>query len=321
MDKVIVATGQTVVLTRRHELLSFVEAAKKAGQSIGFVPTMGALHAGHRRLLEKAVAENDCAILSIFVNPKQFGPSEDFSKYPRTLNDDVNLAKSAKVHAVFAPNVSEMYPEGFFTSVKVANLGEAMCGAFRPGHFDGVTTVVLLFLNLMGATRAYFGTKDFQQLAIIKKMCADLAHPTEIVGVETVRERDGLALSSRNRFLDEKARERAKSIPLALAAAAKAFLEGERDVKKILEKCLLKLSESQLSPQYLELRDATDLRSIEGTLLLTAPKNAVLAIAQFVENADQNSKTRLIDNIVLSDHDTEVRARLEDFIKLVGLSS
>lgn len=312
---------QTVVLTRRHELLQFVDAAKKVGQSIGFVPTMGALHAGHRSLLEKAVSENDCAILSIFVNPKQFGPNEDFSKYPRTLNDDVNLAKSAKVAAVFAPTVSEIYPEGFLTSVKVAGLGDGMCGAFRPGHFDGVTTVVLLLLNLVGATRAYFGTKDFQQLAIIKKMCADLSHPTTIVGVETVRESDGLALSSRNRFLDDKARLRAHAVPVALAAAGKAFLDGERDVKKIMEKSLLKLSEVQLTPQYIELRDATNLHPLEGVLSMPAPRNAVLAIAQFVENSDQNTKTRLIDNIVLSEYDVTIRARLEAFIKLVGLNS
>ncbi len=273
---------------------------------------MGALHEGHLQLLKRCSSENEASVLSIFVNPKQFGPSEDFSKYPRTFQADLELAAQAGVTAVFAPNALEMYPPDFSTHVKVPGLSEVLCGAVRVGHFDGVCTVVLLLLNLAQADKAYFGMKDFQQLSIIRKMCADLAHSTQIVAVPTIREPDGLALSSRNRYLNTaEARSLAKAVPQCLGEAAQLFLGGERSRDILLNKAQSILQNAGLNPQYLELRDADHLSVAEPVLA----KPAVLALAQLIPC--EGTTCRLIDNVVLAEDEfhTQILADLVDRIQ------
>jgi pantoate--beta-alanine ligase len=228
------------------------------------------------------------------VNPKQFGPNEDFHRYPRPFSDDLALLEANNASAVYAPSISEMYPEHFCTQISVQKLGEVLCGSHRPGHFDGVCTVVMLLLNLAQANKAYFGLKDFQQFFILKRMCTDLAHPTELVPVPTVREADGLAMSSRNKYLDAAGRQTAKAVPQALAAAARAFLEGQRNAAKLISTAESVLKKANLAPQYLEIRDLEALKTLSGDL----PSDAVLAIAQPVPTP--NGSCRLIDNVVLS---------------------
>ena len=286
--------SKPLVLTRRSQFLDYSKNMRDQGKTIGLVPTMGALHEGHATLLRKSAAENDVTIATIFVNPKQFGPHEDFGQYPRPFADDISLLEACRTSAVFAPSIAEMYPQNFSTHVRVEKLDEALCGAHRPGHFDGVCTVVMLLLNLSNAHKAYFGLKDFQQYTILQRMCRDLAHPTELVPVPTVRETDGLAMSSRNRYLDATARETARAIPFALSAVAKTFLDGERNSNKLLAVASSILEKSQLTPQYLELRDTETLSIISGDLTT----DAVLAIAQPIAFAE--GSCRLIDNVVLS---------------------
>jgi pantoate--beta-alanine ligase len=296
-----------VVLTRRSMLSEFVASAKAKGQTIGLVPTMGALHEGHISLTQKSAAENDLTIVTIFVNPKQFAPNEDFARYPRQLENDLALLAPNKVDAVFAPSIGEMYPEGFLTKVSVPDMSHVLCGAFRESHFDGVCTVVLLLLNLAQANKAYFGLKDFQQFTILRRMCLDLAHPTELVPMPTVREADGLALSSRNRYLDTQARQIAAAIPRSLAQVAQAFLSGERQSTKLIQIAQNELKNASLTPQYLDLRDTECLRPITNEIT----SDAVLAIAQPMATA--NGSCRLIDNIVLSANPF-YRSILEDLI-------
>jgi pantoate--beta-alanine ligase len=288
-------------------LSEFVASAKAKGQTIGLVPTMGALHEGHGSLVQKSVAENDVTIVTIFVNPKQFGPSEDFARYPRQLENDLEILSAHKATAVFAPSIGEMYPEGFRTKICVPDMSNVLCGAFRPGHFDGVCTVVLLLLNLAQANKAYFGLKDFQQFSILRRMCLDLSHSTEIVPMPTVRETDGLAMSSRNRYLDSNARQIAAAIPLALAQVARAFLDGERQSAKLLDLAKGVLKKSGLEPQYLEIRDTEGLQPVFNEI----SSDAVLAIAQAITT--ESGQCRLIDNIVLSANPF-YRSILEDLI-------
>ncbi|MBC7287344.1 MAG: pantoate--beta-alanine ligase, partial [Armatimonadetes bacterium] len=178
-----------------------VRLHKRKGESIGFVPTMGALHDGHLALIRRCRAENDFVVVSIYVNPTQFGPGEDLDKYPRQLQQDCEKAEQAGVDLVFAPRDTQMYPEGYCTWVVVEKLTEPLCGRFRPGHFRGVTTVVAKLFNIVEPDRAYFGEKDYQQLVVVKRMVADLNIPVRIISVPTVREADGLAMSSRNAYL------------------------------------------------------------------------------------------------------------------------
>jgi pantoate--beta-alanine ligase len=283
------------LLTRRAQVAEFVAAARAQGKSVGFVPTMGALHEGHASLARQASSENEIVVASIFVNPKQFGQNEDFGRYPRTLSADMELLGACGTQVVYAPSVQEMYPAGFASSVAVSGLSDVLCGAHRPGHFDGVCTVVMLLLNLVGAHRAYFGMKDFQQLLIIRRMCLDLAHPTQIIPVPTVREKDGLALSSRNRYLEGDSRASARAVPMALAAAVKLFQQGERSSVKLVEAARRVFKASSLEPQYLELRDMETLQLVDGEV--GAP--AVLAVAQPM--AVPSGICRLIDNVVLGE--------------------
>lgn len=304
------------IATRREELLQALWPHRAQGATIGFVPTMGALHEGHASLLIESKRRNAVSVLSVFVNPKQFGPSEDLAKYPRTFPADVKLAAEHGVDIVFAPTVAEMYPPGFSTSVRVeGGMGDVLCGAYRPGHFDGVTTVVALLLSLVGATEAFFGLKDYQQFSILRRMASDLGLASRLVGLPTVRESDGLALSSRNRYLSPQERAAASAVPRALAMAAKAWLAGERAGPALLALVREGLQLTSPAPvgggggggapfarwetQYVDLRDAVTLADVSNTASLgvegSPGDSAVLALAHFV------GATRLIDNIVLSE--------------------
>ena len=204
-----------------------LEAHRAAGRTVGLVPTMGALHAGHASLVRRAAAECDVVAVTIFVNPLQFGPGEDFGRYPRSLAADTALAGEAGAGLVFAPGVEDMYPQGVVTSVHVDGLTDVLEGASRPGHFDGVATVVAKLFAMAGRCRAYFGVKDYQQLAVIRRMAADLSFPVDIVGCPTVREPDGLALSSRNAYLSPADRRAAAVLYRALELGASVIGAGE----------------------------------------------------------------------------------------------
>jgi len=210
----------------KAQVRAAVAAARSEGRVIGLVPTMGALHAGHLALVERSVAECGFTVVSVFVNPTQFGPGEDLERYPRTLQADVQLCQQAGADLVFAPSADEMYAADAATTVHVARLTEGLCGAFRPGHFDGVTTVVCKLLNIAQPDRAYFGEKDYQQLVVVRRMVADLDLPVEVISVPTVREADGLAMSSRNRYLTPEQRAVAPALHRALLAGAAAARRG-----------------------------------------------------------------------------------------------
>lgn len=267
-----------------------IDAARTAGRSIGLVPTMGYLHAGHRSLVERAAAECGLVVVSVFVNPLQFGPGEDLHRYPRDLTGDVALATEAGAGVVFHPPVSEMYPGGEpLTRVIVAGLTEPLCGRARPGHFDGVTTVVAKLFAICDADRAYFGRKDGQQLAVVRRMAADLGFRTVIVGCPTVRERDGLAMSSRNAYLEPGDRAAAPAIHAALMAATAMVVDGERETKVVEAKLTTELSgEPRLDVEYAEVRDARTLAhadELSGEIILAV--------------AARCGPARLIDNVVI----------------------
>src|SRR5450432_787195 len=221
----------TEQLTVHHTVREFRAAAnsvRAAGKRLGLVPTMGALHAGHLSLVREARSHAAVVGVTIFVNPTQFGPNEDFARYPRTLERDLELCREVGVAHVFAPDASEMYPAGERTRVQVSGLTAALCGPHRPGHFDGVTTIVSKLFAVAGECVAVFGRKDYQQLKVIERMTRDLLLPVEVIGYKTLRDPDGLALSSRNAYLAPEERARALSIPRALSGAVRAFVAGER---------------------------------------------------------------------------------------------
>ena len=206
-----------------------LDRERAVGRTVGFVPTMGFLHEGHVTLMRRARAECDVVAASIFVNPLQFGPSEDLAAYPRDLERDTRLSEDAGVDYLFTPPVGEMYPRPVLTTVSVREVGDGMEGASRPGHFDGVSTVVAKLFNVVGPCRAYFGEKDFQQLLVVRRMVEDLSVPVDVIGCETVREADGLALSSRNVYLGREERRAATVLSRALRAGVAAVEDGERD--------------------------------------------------------------------------------------------
>jgi pantoate--beta-alanine ligase len=271
-----------------------VGAAHAERKSIGFVPTLGALHDGHLALFERARQQCGYVVVSIFVNPTQFPPGTDFESYPRDLDGDVKKVEGAGVDLVFSPSVVEIYPPGDHTSVEVTGPpAECLCGPHRPGHFRGVTTVCARLFNIVQPDRAYFGEKDHQQLLIIKQMVRDLRFPLEIVSVPTVREPDGLAMSSRNAYLSSEERRAAVVLPRALFAARDLLNAGERSAAAVLATAREVIdSESLVSLQYLELRDAETLREIHAV-----EQAAVLALAAHVGPA------RLIDSILLTPTD------------------
>ena len=262
----------------------------KAGKTIGFVPTMGALHAGHRGLIERARRENDAVAVSIFVNPTQFGPHEDFQKYPRTFDADRKLCAEAGADCIFFPDVKEMYDKDARTWVEVGGLGDTLCGLSRPSHFRGVTTVVTKLFNIVRPDRAYFGQKDAQQLRILEVLTRDLCFGIEIVRCETVREPDGLALSSRNQYLSPGERRQALCLSRALEHYRKRVAAGERDAMKLVAE-MAEMIEKEPSAEidYVALVDANtldDLQTLSGEVL------AALAV--------KIGNTRLIDNVRIS---------------------
>jgi pantoate--beta-alanine ligase len=222
-------------VTRIADLRTVLDAERAAGRRVGFVPTMGYLHEGHASLMARARADDDVVVASIFVNPLQFGPSEDLAAYPRDLDRDLALAARHGVDVVFVPAVEEMYPEPVVTTVGVAGLSQVWEGASRPTHFAGVATVVAKLFGIVGSCRAYFGEKDFQQLAVIRRMVRDLSMPVEVVGCPTVRELDGLALSSRNSYLSRDERAAAPVVHRALQAGVAAIRAGGRDPAPVRE--------------------------------------------------------------------------------------
>ena len=261
--------------------------ARAEGRLVGFVPTMGALHAGHLSLIEAARRDASPVVVSIFVNPKQFGPNEDYAKYPRDPEDDRRLLEQAGVDFLFAPTVEEMYPAGFRTSVNVEGLGDRLEGKIRPGHFRGVATVVLKLLEIVAPRFAYFGRKDAQQARIIRQMALDLALDSEIVVCPIVREPDGLALSSRNRYLSPAERNAATVLYRALSRARRAIEEGERDTLRIVAATRQELAAEPLaSVDYVEIVDAD---SFEPVVRLTRSCLVLLAV--------RFGATRLIDNM------------------------
>lgn len=267
--------------------------AIRAGHRIGFVPTMGALHAGHASLMRQASRAGLVPVVSIFVNPTQFGPNEDFDRYPRTLDRDLELCASEGVQLVFTPTVAEMYPAHSRTLVKVSGLTDFMCGASRPGHFDGVATVVSKFFNVTGPCSAFFGRKDYQQYRVICAMVTDLLMPVTVVGCPIWREPDGLAMSSRNRYLSPDERLRALGIIRGIADAERVFRAGERAPSVLLDRVKQSLVRSQLREDYVALRDPVELAALEGAERL--PERALLAVAAYCGH------TRLIDNLVLGE--------------------
>jgi pantoate--beta-alanine ligase len=265
--------------------------ARLAGKRIGFVPTMGALHEGHLSLLDIAAKGSDIVVMSIFVNPTQFGPAEDFSKYPRPFNDDCALAGGRGCDIVFAPSAEAMYPKGYQTFVHVEEITRPLCGASRPGHFRGVSTVVMKFLNIVQPDIAVFGQKDAQQAIVIRRMVDDLNVPVGIVVAPIVREPDGLAMSSRNRFLTPDERLGVAAISAGIEAARKLYETGERSTTVLRDIVEKKYCQSNVfNIEYIELVDTVRLEpkeAVEGPMLLA------------VACRTKQSNTRLIDNVVL----------------------
>ena len=280
----------TVVLRTIAEVRAW-RRALSPDQTIGFVPTMGALHAGHVSLMELAKQRAAVTIASIFVNPLQFGPNEDLAKYPRPIERDLALLDAAGVDAVFLPEVVELYPEGASTFVVEETVSGPLCGAIRPGHFRGVTTVVLKLFNIVQPDLAVFGQKDAQQCAVIERMVRDLAVPVEIVRGPIVREPDGLALSSRNVYLAPEDRAAAPLIFASLEAARTAFENGERDARRLAAIGRSVLAGNQrIAVQYWDVRDPDSLAAIDQV----GAKGALIAVAALM------GTTRLIDNMLLA---------------------
>ena len=269
-------------------MAAWSDAARARGERLAFVPTMGFLHAGHSALMDEAHRHGDKVVLSIFVNPLQFGPTEDLDRYPRDLPGDLEKAAAHGVDAVFLPTPANMYPPGHQTTVQVHQLEQGLCGGSRPGHFVGVATVVCKLFNIVRPHAAVFGEKDFQQLALIRRMVRDLDMPVEIVSLATVREPDGLAMSSRNKYLLPDERQRATALSRALFAARAACAADERNPAALVDRMVTELTEQITRIDYVELRDAESLQA-----LVTVDRPAVLAVAAFV------GRTRLIDNVRL----------------------
>lgn len=271
-----------------RELRAAVARARSEGKRIALVPTMGNLHAGHAALVTKASQRADFVVASIFVNPLQFGPTEDLDKYPRTLAADQEKLLNAGCHLLFAPTVEEMYPDGMDgqTRLHVTGVSEGLCGGSRPGHFDGVATVVCKLFNMVQPDMALFGEKDFQQLAVIRKLVRDLNLPIQIFGEPTVRAEDGLALSSRNGYLTDEQRAVAPVLQRTLKQLAERIRQGERDFPALLGEGQQQIEQAGLRIDYLEIREAAGLRPATAD-----DRQLVILVAAFL------GTTRLIDNL------------------------
>lgn len=280
-------------VTTIAELRAAIAVARRAGKRIGFAPTMGNLHSGHAALVTRACEKADFVVASIFVNPLQFGPNEDLDTYPRTLAADQQRLVDAGCDLLFAPTVAQMYPEGTAvqTRVSVPELSQGLCGASRPGHFEGVATVVSKLLNMVQPDVAVFGQKDYQQLAVIRAMVRDLNMPIEILGEPTVRAEDGLALSSRNGYLNAEQRAKAPVLYRCLSDMAAAIRAGERDYAGLLEQQRKVIAASGFKLDYLEIRHAVHLRPVTPQ-----DHDLVLLVAAYL------GTTRLIDNLHLDLH-------------------
>lgn len=281
--------NQISVVDNIKEMQALSNSIRKQGRIISFVPTMGALHEGHLSLMRAAKEKGDFLVVSIFVNPTQFGPAEDFEKYTRDLDGDIEKIKEIGVNAVFFPDVKEIYPQGFETYVEVEELQKPLCGQFRPGHFKGVATVVLKLFNIVKPDVAVFGEKDYQQLLIIKKMARDLHLEIEIIGMPIIREEDGLALSSRNAYLSDQDRSRAVALSESLLEIKSLFEQGNKDINDLIKTGKEILNSSSITEiDYFDIRDGRTLESKKE-----AETGDVIAIAAKVGNA------RLIDNTKL----------------------
>jgi pantoate--beta-alanine ligase len=276
-----------VVITRPDRLRHALDADRAAGRSVGFVPTMGYLHDGHAALLARARASDETVVASIFVNPLQFGQGEDYEAYPRDLERDATVVARQGVDMLFVPEADDMYPGPVRTTVTVVELSEPLEGQQRPAHFAGVATVVAKLLNIVGPCRAYFGEKDFQQLLVVRQMVRDLSFPVEVVGCPTVREHDGLALSSRNSYLTPEDRAAAPVIHRALQAGAAAIAAGERDAATVHDLMATIIdAEPRAELDYVAVRDADSLATLERI----AGNIRLLAAVRF-------GRARLIDNV------------------------
>ena len=274
-----------------QEMQQTVLGLKRQGKRIAFVPTMGFLHEGHASLMREGRTRGDVLVLSIFVNPTQFGINEDLASYPRNLEGDCTLAESCGVDVVFAPTAAGMYPPGFQTTVALGPLTEPLCGASRPGHFNGVAVVVTKLFGVVQPDCALFGNKDFQQLAIIRQMTADLNLAVEIIGMPIVRESDGLAMSSRNSYLSVEQRQQALCLSKAIQKVRELFKNGETSVDRLLGEARMIITAVRgASVDYLELRTSTTLEPA-----VTATADTLFALAVKI------GSTRLIDNTVLGD--------------------
>lgn len=283
---------EPVVARTVADLRSAVAGWRREGRSVGLVPTLGALHAGHLSLVRASMAACDRTVVSIFVNPKQFAPGEDLESYPRTWDADLAALRGAGAHAVFAPRPSEMYPAGHATTVSVAGLTDCLDGIARPGFFDGVATVVAKLFLQAGADKAFFGEKDFQQLLVVRRMAADLDIPTAVIGCPTVRESDGLAMSSRNTYLSAAERDLAPRLHAEMQKAANRMRSGDGDVSAACADAVAALAASGFGPvDYIELRDAETLAPVTGPAPPARPAR-LFAAARLGD-------TRLIDNIAV----------------------
>jgi pantoate--beta-alanine ligase len=279
------------IITRRKRMMSVARKLRREqNRTIGFVPTMGSLHEGHLSLIHEARAMCDVVVVSVFVNPAQFSPAEDFSAYPRDLTRDAALLAEYNVDYVFAPATEEIYPEGFSTFVTVEGVSDELEGAARPGHFRGVTTVVAILFNAVKPDFAFFGQKDAQQAILIKRMVRDLAFNTEIVVLPIVREESGLAMSSRNNYLSGEQRQAAAVLNTALSKAREAYEEGEHNATRLIELVRAKIGKEPLARiDYVSVSDAETLEKLDKI----DERPALISLAVFV------GKTRLIDNVVL----------------------
>jgi len=282
--------SQPRIVSLPSEAHQIIVAARRAGQRVGLVPTMGALHAGHLSLVRASRAECDVTAVTIFVNPMQFGPAEDFGRYPRTFPEDVRALADLSVDLVVAPATEELYPHGFSTYVEPPAVASRFEGQCRPGHFRGVATIVLKLLNLLPADMAFFGQKDYQQCLVVQRMVADLNLPVAIRMCPIVREADGLAMSSRNRYLSSAERQQATALSQGLSAARQSFAAGERATAPLIQRVRDRLASAGIQRiDYIAVADACSLEPVEQ---LAAP--AVLLVAAYV------GSTRLIDNALLS---------------------
>ncbi|OFR01104.1 pantoate--beta-alanine ligase [Staphylococcus sp. HMSC066C03] len=281
----------TKIVTTINDMQEIVKSYRSQGETIGFIPTMGALHDGHLKMMRMSVENNDVTVISVFVNPLQFGPNEDFDAYPRQIDQDVKAVESINVDYVFYPSVGEMYPDQLDITLKVGRLAEVLEGAQRPGHFEGVVTVVNKLFNIVSPDYAYFGKKDAQQLAIIEKMVKDFNHPIQIVGVDIVREEDGLAKSSRNVYLTQEERKEAIHLNESLQIARDLYEKGERQSCVIIKSITSYLNNNTSG-------------HVDEVAIYSYPElveQKWMSGQVFISLAVKFSKARLIDNMIIGE--------------------